>query len=249
MNKFNKGKIIGIACASLAAVSLVGVGFSSWVISTRNEATTDNVSVTVANTSDKRIAISDAKVSDDDKSINFDCKNTDKTGDIQYSGETGGEDLHFTITYNVTLGADLADGEYKGIQAYYTMGTDSGDSKSNTTFTELMGKNYFTMPISNSKDSPTEIANATTTTSGESSVSPTDKVVTKITNFKDNVISYTSTFNLSWGSYFNGANPGECLEGTNTAKRTVNDVINALKELYSASSATFTVTLAPITSK
>ena len=32
MNKFNKGKLIGVVAASLSAVSLMGVGFATWVL-------------------------------------------------------------------------------------------------------------------------------------------------------------------------------------------------------------------------
>ena len=32
MNKFNKGKLLGVVAASLSAVSLMGVGFATWII-------------------------------------------------------------------------------------------------------------------------------------------------------------------------------------------------------------------------
>ena len=35
MNKFNKGKLVGIVAASLSAVSLMGVGFATWIIGTQ----------------------------------------------------------------------------------------------------------------------------------------------------------------------------------------------------------------------
>ena len=250
MNKFNKGKVIGLACASLAAVSLVGVGFSSWVISTKNTETIGNVYVAVADTIDKRITISEANVSD--KTINFDCNKDDTFGDIQFSGTGDGEDLSFTITYNVTLGSNLPEGEYQGIQAYYTMGTDSSESGPNKTFSSLLGNNYFTMPIGNSSDKATKISDGTKTKPADNkNLSTASNVTTTISTVSSNptVISYSSTFSLAWGSFFNGYNPGECLEGNNNKnKRTVDEVITALQELYTASTATFTVTLAPISS-
>lgn len=247
MNKFNKGKIIGIACASLAAVSLVGVGFSSWVISTRNPVSTGNVTVNVAETFDKRIVIDEVRVSD--PNIKFDCKKGDSVGDIQYTGDdNGGEDLSFTITYNVTLlGANLTDGEYQGIKAYYSM---IDESEINKKFTALIGKNYFTMPISNSEDSATQIADGTKVQpEGDKNVTTTPNVTTKINKVTNNVISYTSTFDLSWGSFFKNTNPGACLELAEHGDLTVDTILTALGELYKASSAKFIVTLAPIISK
>ena len=45
MNKFNKGKLIGVVAASLSAVSLMGVGFATWIIGTRT--TTDNNDISI----------------------------------------------------------------------------------------------------------------------------------------------------------------------------------------------------------
>lgn len=47
MNKFNKGKLIGVVAASLSAVSLMGVGFATWIIGYQNKETSGDVTIDV----------------------------------------------------------------------------------------------------------------------------------------------------------------------------------------------------------
>lgn len=47
MNKFNRGKFIGVVAASLSAVSLMGVGFATWVIGYQNKETSGDVTIDV----------------------------------------------------------------------------------------------------------------------------------------------------------------------------------------------------------
>lgn len=58
MNKFNKGKFIGIVAASLSAVSLMGVGFATWVIGIQKTDTKGDISITADDVQYKSLEVS-----------------------------------------------------------------------------------------------------------------------------------------------------------------------------------------------
>lgn len=58
MNKFNKGKLTGIIAASLSAVSLMGVGFASWVIGIQKTETNGNITITADDVKYKALTLS-----------------------------------------------------------------------------------------------------------------------------------------------------------------------------------------------
>ena len=104
MNKFNKGKLIGFVAASLSAVSLMGVGFASWVLTGTNDmGTTGNITVNVGDVEDKRVLIQSAMVDTDNNTVAFDA-NSDGSGDLGIGG-TGNqaEDRTFALTYVVRV--------------------------------------------------------------------------------------------------------------------------------------------------
>lgn len=57
MNKFNKGKFIGVVAASLSAVSLMGVGFATWVIGYQTKETSGDVTIDVDDVQYKSLRI------------------------------------------------------------------------------------------------------------------------------------------------------------------------------------------------
>lgn len=58
MNKFNKGKLTGIIAASLSAVSLIGVGFASWVIGIQKKETNGNIAIKADDVKYKALTLS-----------------------------------------------------------------------------------------------------------------------------------------------------------------------------------------------
>lgn len=58
MNKFNKGKLTGIIAASLSAVSLIGVGFASWVIGIQKTETNGNIAIKADDVKYKALTLS-----------------------------------------------------------------------------------------------------------------------------------------------------------------------------------------------
>ena len=46
MNKVNKGKLIGVVSASLSAVSLMGVGFATWIVGVKQTEASNDINIT-----------------------------------------------------------------------------------------------------------------------------------------------------------------------------------------------------------
>ena len=110
MNKFNKGKLIGVVAASLSAVSLMGVGFATWIIGTRT--TTDN--------GDISIVADDVKYQSLKVSVDFgtDGITLAEIGDpaaegsyFTYTGEKKG-DLTVNAKFTFTIGKDFDETDF-----------------------------------------------------------------------------------------------------------------------------------------
>lgn len=57
MNHFNKGKLIGVVAASLSAVSLMGVGFATWIIGTQNKVSDGSIAIEADDVSYKSLKV------------------------------------------------------------------------------------------------------------------------------------------------------------------------------------------------
>lgn len=124
MKTLNKSKIVGVAAVSLAAVSLIGVGFASWVITgIKGTIASPEVSVTVGDVSDNRAEITAEVV---DGSLCFDAPADDKTGPIIYKEGTPGEKLSFSFKVSADK---VVDGTIKVKAAIEGYTVDSGIGK------------------------------------------------------------------------------------------------------------------------
>ena len=110
MNKFNKGKLVGIVAASLSAVSLMGVGFATWVIGSRKTDTQGDVTITADSVQYKSLTVSvkfldgitlaeTGETTNSDNSFNF---INDKVGDLTAEAE-----------FTITVGKDYQDSDWK----------------------------------------------------------------------------------------------------------------------------------------
>lgn len=97
-NKFQKGKSLAIAVFGLAAVAVVGVGFSSWVISFSQTGKVENVTLTVADIEDGSVYIVNEQKTDD--SFVFDAANSATTGTVTHGGTTS-EDLDIEFKFDL----------------------------------------------------------------------------------------------------------------------------------------------------
>lgn len=202
MNKFSKGKTIGILAASLAAVCLVGVGFSAWVINGTEGASTGDITVNVADVQDKRVEIKSATVTEGQ--VKFDSNNA--TGGILSGDGQNAEDLSFTISY--TVKNYTTDNKFK-VFAYFSNYTTGGY------FKDVAEKGLITLPYG--------IGDGTTTDSKGQGVLvfdgtnvPTDgsssntSIKTEITEKSvGDSYSVKQTFSFGWGTAFASKNPSE----------------------------------------
>lgn len=202
MNKFNKGKLIGIVAASLSAVSLMSVGFASWLIEGKQEGKTNGITVDVGAVTDNRISITGVSV--EEGTIAFDAAAKDTSGAILKKTGVGVEDLSFTIKY--TVNNTNANNKFH-VFAYIE--TDNQVAFTNATHAE---KQLITMPTA---------LNITETGTPVNSVSFTGDALTfangavrETGQTGNDTVTVTQTFTFGWGKAFGGFNPSAVLTST-----------------------------------
>lgn len=216
MKNLNKSKIVGVAAVSLAAVSLIGVGFASWVVSgiTNPDVGETPVSVTVGQVIDNRATI-EASMDPSNNTLCFDAKKTDKSGAIQYTGETAGEDLTFAIKVKTNKIESGNISVKAAIQNY-------NSSKLKT----AIDNGYLTGPAIGSD--PDKVT-----------LDGTAQTVTTLTSTAE----VTLTFTLGWGAKFGGWNPSEYEDHEGVVSDIVSN-LQAFKALDTSENALgFTVVL------
>ena len=237
MNKFNKGKLIGIVAASLSAVSLMGVGFASWQIKGATNGTTDgNITVEVGEVIDNRIAITDAHVVSGSSGIKFDAVAPDPavTGALLTASSGSSENLSFKLSYKVKNSTDTNAFTVKA----YIAAVDAGTPLPGFSIAET--RKYIGMPANlglasdSAKDALTKEAGASKTATGTG-------VATAVTG-SAGVYTVEQTFTFSWGEAFDNENPTKLTKNSmiynylkegdeKTQKADADTVINFLKDL------------------
>jgi len=235
MNKFNKGKLIGIVAASLSAVSLMGVGFASWIINGTTPNTTDEISVTVADIEDDRIFVEGAQA---DGKLVFEAARGDTDGTIQTKPESSAPVLSFKVGYTVKLGKGLSD---FNINAKWTLGTDTASTALGTAITN----GYLASPLST-----TDTLVSTSTGHGSVYTDDTDNkthtnIYSKSTKGEDangfSVYSVETVFHFAWGAKTETKNPSYF----DDSNKHVTTALEALNGLKAANGAKFTISLTP----
>lgn len=96
MKKIKKTKTGLTVTLGFAAVALLSVGFSAWVVNLDSSKDTGNVSVEVADTTTNSVTITTGMI---DSAFKFDAPKDDDEGPITFSGdpEVDGEDLSFSF--------------------------------------------------------------------------------------------------------------------------------------------------------
>ena len=200
MNKFCKGKTIGIVAASLAAISLVGVGFSAWVINGTTGGSTGDITVNVADVQDKRVQISDAKVNEG--KVKFDSNN--RTGGILSGDGQNAEDLSFAISYTVK---NYTTTNKFTIYAYFS-------TESSAKFKDVVDKRLITLPTGIGDGTTTggtiTKGNGVLTFDGTKAPTSDSGITTTISETTiGDTYTVTQTFKFGWGKAFASKNPCE----------------------------------------
>lgn len=238
--KIKHNKILTYSMLGLAAVSLVGVAFSSWLVQEIQGAKVESITVSVADVQDKSLIITDAKVDGNNSTFLFDAKENDATGPIIYTGDTGGEDLTFGITFKVekALNADgtAAAAHFGGVNVKWEVTNDTAGQALKTAITS----HYIVSPLTDSN-----VALPSFTTIGADSGTTVSGTNVKVTYDADTTTNTTLTvsvtFSFAWGSITNNKNPGEYATDSSTTQ-TALQVLNALQ---AANKAKFNIVLTP----
>lgn len=98
--KIKKGRITSFVTLGLAAVSLVSVGFSAWIIRIETASSPVQINTTVADVENQTVGIN--IVANADSSLSFDAANGDGNGEI-IASNTVVEDYTFGVSFNVVL--------------------------------------------------------------------------------------------------------------------------------------------------
>lgn len=106
MNKFNKGKLVGVVAASLSAASLMGVGFATWIIGVQQTDGDTSISITADDVKYKSLIVSAAFTNDLILRETAE-KPTGTNNYFTYDGEKG--NLTISVTFTFTIGKDYTE--------------------------------------------------------------------------------------------------------------------------------------------
>ena len=122
MNKFNKGKLIGVVAASLSAVSLMGVGFATWIIGIRQTETNGNISITADTVEYKSLKIEAAFVG------SLKLGETEPITNQEYFNTSASVDgnLKVKVNFTFTLGKDFTSKDFNFNKIKFEIDTESG---------------------------------------------------------------------------------------------------------------------------
>lgn len=110
MNKFNKGKLVGVVAASLSAVSLMGVGFATWIVGVKQTVASNDINITADSVEYKSIIVSVEFID------TLRLAETEATSDNTYfnSDITGGAGkLTINTKFKFTLGKNFVESDFK----------------------------------------------------------------------------------------------------------------------------------------
>lgn len=232
MNKFNKGKTLGIVAASLASVALVGVGFSTWIIqSTQDNTTSTGVSVEVGETKNQSVKITEATVKDGALKFDADKAKHDKVTNpapLLTCNAGDSEDLSFTLSYRIST-ENVSN---------WTINAAIVDASADK-FSDADSNRYIMLPTTLGLNEAKECLN-------QNSATGDGLTVTNNTN----QIVVEQTFTFSWGDAFATKNPVEVIatdkiyyNKTESVDVTVDNLTANTKALKALGLSTFKVKL------
>lgn len=231
-----KSKVILFSLLGVAVLSLTGVGVAAWVIAGITPATTGQISVTVGDTTDKRITVENTNLTDG--ALQFDAQANDTTGPITASSGSK-EDLEFAFTFTVSGVSNMGSFTLN----YATTGTDNGLDVLKT----AVSSNYLVSPISTTGTTSftlpmTMAVNATVSATATSPAALSSKVTAYDSAANTATISVTCDF--GWGSVFGSKNP--CLIASDADASTLATYKTGMVALASLNSKKLYVTITPV---
>lgn len=223
--------------SGVALVSLIGVGFSTWIIDKIEGAKVGNISVTIGKIDDSslRIELSDVEGENDLDPIRFDSLSADQCseGGVITNGDGQVEKMSFKFTYTLTSGSEFS--AENTIKVDYTFGGQASE------YISKLGATNFIDTTCIESYSITGIDGVATSISdvlGEDN--ELVAVNSKITYLDANSAKITSTFNFGRGSKFNNQNP--CLASDGSIMDTLKEFETAYNGIIGDKSINVTIT-------
>lgn len=213
MKKRQKSKMTMLIVGGLTAVSLVSVGFASWVASGSTPATTNDVSVSVGAVTNNSISVTIKDTSD--LALAFENV-ASPSGDVFTNGGDGTEDLRFRIDFEVNGKTSLYD-------------------KINFVFSGALTENkystYIQVPYGSTPSKTISYSIIWATPSINISNQIVDnEVENTITKNSDTKATISANFNFKWGTAFKGVNPGNLDTNEHSMKK--EDIISATQAFH-----------------
>lgn len=207
------GKHGTYAILGLTAVSLIGIGFSSWIINVINGTVNNDVEVKVGDVVDKRLTYELVEGSQD-LNLNFDAKKG-ATGGVISADSNQQEDEDLTFGFSFRIYASTAQNYATAISGkgvYLKFTTD------NANFKNAVSSGYILSPIAFDDKEHKETIASLDTNIGETPVTYTDPSgASKITRLTYSIEDYTAagksgktvklTYSFAWGEVFHFENP------------------------------------------
>lgn len=198
MNKFNKGKLVDIVAASLSAVSLMGVGFATWIVGVKQTEVSKDISITADSVKYKSIVVdvefvNPLRLAETEAISNNTYFNSDFTDDKDKGN------LTIDTKFKFTLGKDFVETDFKFDTISLSFDADTAqDNKVDSKAVHLSTRpntaddvsyTYFNLP-------------------GDVAVKFSD--LTKDKEQKDpdsNTYTFEPKLEFTWGSMFDGNSP------------------------------------------
>lgn len=236
MLKNKKRKTYIYILSGVALVSLISVGFSTWIIDKIEGAKVGNISVTIGTIDDSSLRIELVEGESDLKPIRFDSLRADQCleGGVITNGDGQVEKMSFKFTYTLTSGSGFST-ENK-IKVGYTFGGHAQEY-----IDELGGDKGFidTTCIKNYTINGIDGVNKTI-----NDVKGIDGKLVAVNSTIDYInttsAKITSTFNFGWGKEFEYKNP--CLASEGSIMDTLKAFETAYKGISDPKSINVTIT-------
>lgn len=235
MNKVTKTKIITCSLLGLASVSLFSVAFSAFIVTNDQlTATSENLTVTVGDVSNKSITLSSITIEDGD--IKFEPKANDNIPPMVYDGKDA-EDLTFSFSFTIENVLDN-DGNWGDRLGGIYIKWDQDDGKP---FDNCIGSGYITAPKLNGDGTPITAEDNQVLFFATKGQAPANSSTNGLTITKEGTsdVKVTVNYAFGWGTKFNGQNPAEYATDLNYT--TVMSDITAFKSALTNPNFTITI--------
>lgn len=237
--KFKNKKGITLAVAGLAALSIITVGFSGWVISASVNNVSQNVTVSVGDVEDNSVTLAivndyNTEALDKDLKVAFDDDGVAVPGNpVQpKTSGTSNEDMVFSFQFTMTAGNESAFGNID----YATI------SIASTNLYDLTNANVIVSPISidSSGNGSVKIWDSSIDNDSTSATGLNVSVVETSATVKTVTITYT----FSWGSAVGSDNPTQMK--SETFNSTGKNAMALLDAANSTNTPTIAITVTPV---